>query len=109
MSEPMNTDIARMLLAATITHAEQALLKLIKDGRLPAAVAADPYKILVALSTSAAAILEGGCVEVALDDLLQVMDFIATDPAYSPDLSFPFTKTQLAAALHKERNTGHGN
>ncbi|HLW00383.1 MAG TPA: hypothetical protein VKT82_17080 [Ktedonobacterales bacterium] len=102
MSEQITTDAARVLLAASIKHAEQSLLRLIASGQLKHSVAADPYTALVALATAAAAIIEGGTVEVALSDLQQVMDFIATDPAYTPDPRFPFDKAQFAAALNKE-------
>lgn len=102
MSEQINTDAARVLLAAAVKQAEQGLLKLFKAGQLPLSVAANPYTMLVALATAAAAIVEGGAVEVALGDLLQIMDFIATDPAYTPGPQFPFNKAQLAAALNKE-------
>jgi hypothetical protein len=102
MPEQMSTDTARVLLAAAVKRAEQGLLKLIAAGQLPTSVIANPYTMLVALATAAAAVIEGGAVEVALGDLLQVMDFIATDPAYTPNPRFPFDKIQLTAALNKK-------
>ncbi|HEY7414075.1 MAG TPA: hypothetical protein VH593_02705 [Ktedonobacteraceae bacterium] len=102
MSEQITTDAARAVLAAAIKYAEQSLLRFIASGQLKHSVAADPYTALVALATAAVALIEGGTVEVELSDILQVMDFIATDPAYRPDPRFPFDKAQFAAALNKE-------
>lgn len=102
MNEANQTIAARDLLAAAVKHAESIFLLYLATGKGKQSVEADPYIALVALATHTGLVLEGDEVEVRLSDLLGTMRFIATDPCYTPDPHFPWTKAQLAAALRKE-------
>lgn len=102
MSEEIKTAAARDLLAAAVKQAEQNLLARLAAGQGKNSVLADPYTALVALATYTGFVVEGGEVQVTVGELMQVMEFIATDPRYRPDPRFPFTKAQLMAVLHEE-------
>lgn len=102
MQEPRSVAEARDRLARAIKQAEQRLLDLLAAGHGKQSLAADPFTALVALATHTGFVVEGGEIQVTIDELMQVMQFIATDPRYQPDPRFPFSKAQLAAALGEE-------
>ncbi|HEU5376658.1 MAG TPA: hypothetical protein VFV38_14580 [Ktedonobacteraceae bacterium] len=102
MSYQRTPEEARDLLARAIKQAEQNLLSVLTAGKGKNSVALDPFTALVALATYTGFVVEGGAVRVQIGDLMGLMEFIATDPRYIPDPRFPWTKAQLAAALHEE-------
>lgn len=102
MSEQMRTAAARDLLAAAVKQAEQNLLARLAAGQGTNSVLTDPYVALMALATYTGFVVEGGKVQATIGELMQLMEFIATDPRYTPDPRFPFSKAQLAAALREE-------
>lgn len=102
MPEQMSTAAARDLLAAAVKQAEQNLLVRLAAGQGKNSVLADPSIALMALATYTGFVVEGGQMRTTIGELLHVMEFIATDPRYTPDHRFPFTKVQLAAALREE-------
>ena len=102
MSYQRTTEEARDLLARAIKQAEQNLLGALAAGKGTSSVDLDPFTALVALATYTGFVVEGGAVQVRMGDLMGLMEFIATDPRYIPDPRFPWTKAQLAAALHEE-------
>lgn len=102
MSEPPPVAAARDLLAVAVKQAEQNLLARLAAGQGQTSLGADPYTALVALATYTGFVVEGGTVQMSIQELFQTMAFIATDARYHPDPRFPFTKAQLAAAWHEE-------
>lgn len=102
MQEPHSVAEARDRLARAVKQAEQNLLDRLAAGQGKQSLGADPFTALVALATHTGFVVEGGAIQVSIGELMQVMQFIATDPRYQPDPRFPFTKAQLAAALREE-------
>jgi hypothetical protein len=102
MPEPPSVAAARDILAAAVKQAEQNLLGYLAVGQGQASLGADPYTALVALATHTGFVVEGGAVQMKIQELFQIMAFIAIDARYLPDPRFPFTKAQLAAAWHEE-------
>lgn len=102
MPEPPSVAAARDILASAVKQAEQNLLVRLATGQGHASLGADPYTALVALATYTGLAVEGGAVQMRMQELFQIMAFIATDARYLPDPRFPFTKAQLAAAWHEE-------
>jgi hypothetical protein len=102
MSSQRTPEEARDLLARAIKQAEQNLLSALAAGKGNSSVGLDPFTALVALATYTGFVVEGGAVQIKMGDLMGLIEFIATDPRYIPDPRFPWTKAQLAAALHEE-------
>lgn len=102
MPHQMSTAAARDFLAAAVKQAEQNLLARLAAGQGKHSILEDPYIALVALATYTGFAVEGGEVRMTVGELMQVMEFIATDSRYTPDPRFPYSKAQLAAALREE-------
>jgi hypothetical protein len=102
VQEPHSVAEARDRLARAVKQAEQNLLDRLAAGQGRQSLGADPFTALVALATHTGFVVEGGAIQVSVGELMQVMQFIATDPRYQPDPRFPFTKAQLAASLREE-------
>ncbi len=102
MPEPPSVSAARDILASAVKQAEQNLLAHLAAGQGQASLGADPYTALVALATHTGLVVEGGAVQMSMQEIFQVMAFIATDARYLPDPRFPFTKAQLADAWREE-------
>lgn len=102
MQEPPSVAEARDRLAQAVKQAEQNLLARLAAGQGKNSVLTDPYIALMALATYTGFVVGGGKVQATVGELMQLMEFIATDPRYTPDARFPFTKAQLAAALREE-------
>src|SRR5690348_5504784 len=71
MLEPSSVAAARDLLASVVKQAEQNLMARLAAGQGHASLGADPYTALVALATYTGLVVEGGTVQMSIQELFQ--------------------------------------